>query len=143
MAGTGLVHGICKVREVCDSWMSGCVGSCVASLTVIGQVSAGTARFYICVPLTLGIHASWALPLTYVALSAKRLDMLSIEGSKLIERVFMVPSFRTSQFINLDSVDVWVKKQAILYKIWAGLLGGMYPTTRCSSVYASVSLISR
>ncbi|KIR54549.1 hypothetical protein I315_03035 [Cryptococcus gattii Ru294] len=71
------------------------------SAGVIGQVSAGTARFYICVPLTLGVHASWALPLTY--------------------------------FINLDSVDVWVKKQAILYKIWAGLLGGMYPTTRCST----------
>lgn len=52
----------------------------------------------------------------------------------MIERLFMVPSLQTSQFINLDSVDVWMKKQAILYKIWVGLLARMYLTTWCLSV---------
>lgn len=56
----------------------------------MGQIS-GATRFYVCGPLALGVLASWGLVLSYVSLSAKHSDKISITGSKLTELLFTVP----------------------------------------------------
>lgn len=98
----------------------------------MGQIS-GATRFYVCGPLALGVLASWGLVLSYVSLSAKHSDKISITGSKLTRALVHGASIPEITVINFDYVDVWMKKQAILYKCWAGLLAGMYLTTWCSS----------
>lgn len=59
-------------------------------MTEMGQIS-GATRFYVCGPLALGVLASWGLVLSYVSLSAKHSDKISITGSKLTELLFTVP----------------------------------------------------
>lgn len=111
LGGAGLIHAICKVWKVCDFWIFGGDYSCGVSLTEMGQIS-GATRFYVCGPLALGVLASWGLVLSAL-----------VHGASIPEITV----------INFDYVDVWMKKQAILYKCWAGLLAGMYLTTWCSS----------
>lgn len=90
LGGAGLIHAICKVWKVCDFWIFGGDYSCGVSLTEMGQIS-GATRFYVCGPLALGVLASWGLVLSYVSLSAKHSDKISITGSKLTELLFTVP----------------------------------------------------
>lgn len=96
LGGAGLVQGICKVWKVCDCWIFGNDYSCGVSLTGMGQIS-GTARFYVCAPLALGMLASWGMVLAYVSLSAEQSDKKSIMGLKSTELLFTVPPFPTSQ----------------------------------------------
>ncbi|OWZ33703.1 hypothetical protein C356_05357 [Cryptococcus neoformans c45] len=109
------VSAVDNVSNLVIFGIAGALGSAglVHSICKVWKIS-GATRFYVCGPLALGVLASWGLVLSAL-----------VHGASIPEITV----------INFDYVDVWMKKQAILYKCWAGLLAGMYLTTWYSRNY--------